>query len=58
LGIYITEMQAEIGSDNQVLTAISGLPSWKSASASINNMDGGSASTIYGGVAKINGGSA
>jgi hypothetical protein len=51
-------IQLEIGSDNQVLTAISGLPSWKSASASINNMDGGSASTIYGGVAKINGGSA
>lgn len=47
-----------IGSNSQVLTASSGLPIWQSLSGVINNMDGGSASAVYGGAVTIDGGGA
>jgi hypothetical protein len=47
-----------VGSDSQVLTASSGLPTWQSLVGVINNMDGGAASTVYGGAVMINGGGA
>lgn len=47
-----------LGSTNQVLTLNGGLPTWQTLSSSINNMDGGNASSVYGGSYQINGGSA
>ncbi len=47
-----------VGSSSQVLTVSSGLPSWQSASGGINNLDGGVASTVYGGTVTIDGGTA
>lgn len=47
-----------IGTGTQVLTSVSGLPAWQSPSGVINNMDGGSASAVYGGAVTIDGGAA
>jgi hypothetical protein len=47
-----------VGSSAQVLTTVSGLPAWQSPSGVINNMDGGSASAVYGGAVTVDGGGA
>lgn len=47
-----------VGSNNQILTATSGLPSWQSVSGSVSNMDGGNAASLFGGSAVVDGGSA
>ena len=49
-----------VGSSSQVLTVSGGLPSWQAAGGggAINNLDGGVASTVYGGTVTIDGGGA
>lgn len=47
-----------LGSTSQVLTVNSGLPAWQTLSGSINNLDGGVASTLFGGTATVDGGAA
>lgn len=51
-------LRLAVGSDNQILTASSGAPSWQSVGGSVNNMDGGNASSLFGGSATVDGGSA
>jgi hypothetical protein len=47
-----------VGLANQVLTVSGGLPAWQTASAGVgvDNLDGGAASTMYGGALVIDGG--
>ncbi len=47
-----------VGSSAQVLTVTTGLPAWQTLSGSINNLDGGVASTLFGGTATVDGGAA
>lgn len=49
-----------IGTNNHVLTVSSGLPMWQAAAGGggVDNLDGGVASTVYGGVLTIDGGNA
>ena len=47
-----------LGTVNQILSVSGGLPSWQSLNGSVNNMDGGNATSVYGGTFVINGGGA
>ncbi len=48
-----------IGLNTYVLTAVGGVPTWAApAGGGINNLDGGVASTVYGGTVTIDGGGA